>query len=119
MAMMRVMQATRMEREGRWPSEGFMRMGERAFLGLYARERNGWMAVSSDQIAGSDERKKITQRRRVRRDSPRTENQKRPAPVCRILVVLAVCRPVPAANVALAGTCQRFQISDASLGQLC
>jgi len=31
MAMMRVMQATRMEREGRWPSEGFTRMGRETF----------------------------------------------------------------------------------------
>jgi hypothetical protein len=51
-------------------------MGERTFLGLYARERNGWMAVRSDQITGGDERKKITQRRRARRNSPRTENRK-------------------------------------------
>src|SRR5882762_8281335 len=39
MAMMRVMQATRMEREGRWPSEGFMRMGAGTFLGLYGRRK--------------------------------------------------------------------------------
>src|SRR5260370_23571517 len=38
MAMIRVMQATKTEREGRWPSEGFMRMGSRAFLGLYGRK---------------------------------------------------------------------------------
>src|SRR5258708_24091540 len=39
MAMMSVMQATRMEREGRWPSEGFMRMGAGTFLGLYGRRK--------------------------------------------------------------------------------
>src|SRR5690242_14783544 len=32
MAMMRVMAATRIEREGRWPSEGSMRMGGWAFF---------------------------------------------------------------------------------------
>ena len=59
MAMMRVMQETRMEREGRWPSEGSMCTGvggARAFLGLYARVRNGWITDNSDQIPGGEER---------------------------------------------------------------
>jgi len=56
MAMMRVMQATRMEREGRWPSEGSMCTGvgvggAGTFLGLYAEAWNGWIADSRKQKA--------------------------------------------------------------------
>src|SRR5258707_15684472 len=65
MAMMRVMQATRIEREGRWPSEGFMRMGGRTFLGLYAREKEKRFNAESAEIGHGD-------RREERRGKPKS-----------------------------------------------
>src|SRR5258708_2384594 len=65
MAMMRVMQATRMEREGRWPSEGFMRMGARTFLGLYGREKEKRFNAEGAEIGHGD-------RREERRGKPKS-----------------------------------------------
>jgi hypothetical protein len=33
--------------------------GSGTFLGLYASDRNGWIADNSDQIAGGEERKEV------------------------------------------------------------
>src|SRR5258708_6530318 len=65
MAMMRVMQATRMEREGRWPSEGFMRMGARTFSRLYAREKEKRFNTEGAEIGHGD-------RREERRGKPKS-----------------------------------------------
>jgi len=66
MAMMRVMQATRMEREGRWPSEGFMRMGARTFSRLYAREKEKRFNAEGAEIGHGDRREE----RKTKEHSP-------------------------------------------------
>src|SRR6266481_657122 len=63
--MMRVMAATRMERDGRWPSEGFMRMGARTFSRLYAREKEKRFNAEGAEIGHGD-------RREERRGKPKS-----------------------------------------------